>query len=49
MGLESVELVLHTEEEFDIDDADIIEIRETLKPKWAARIAVIAGLSVQRL
>ncbi len=34
------------EEEFDIDDADIIEIRETLKPKWSARLAVAAGLGV---
>lgn len=33
-------------EELSIDDADILEIRETIKPKWSARLAVAAGLGV---
>ena len=33
-------------EEFDVDDADIIEIKETIKEKWTSRLIIGGGLLV---
>lgn len=46
MALPPIPLMDVPEEELAIDDADILEIRETIKPKWSARLAVAAGLGV---